>query len=160
MHANFSDKLFASKVIFHLPVPPNTANCKIKVSIGKAKWMREHNEVLWTGIRRFPGGAQHTLHASVTLIQTMSKRKWSRPPIRGEFQVPMFTASGLHVRFLKVFEKTGYQTTKWVRYITRAAKPPRGSYSIRTSKDDQAESEDGRRRGGGGSGGAGRRQQR
>ena len=35
-------------------------------------------------------------------------------------QVPMFAASGLHVRFLKVFEKSNYQTIKWVRYITKA----------------------------------------
>jgi AP-2 complex subunit mu-1 len=41
-------------------------------------------------------------------------------------QVPMFTASGLHVRSLKVFERNNYQTTKWVRYQTRA-----GSYQIR-----------------------------
>jgi len=38
----------------------------------------------------------------------------------------MFAASGLHVRFLKVFEKSGYQTVKWVRYITKA-----GSYQYR-----------------------------
>ena len=38
----------------------------------------------------------------------------------------MFAASGLHVRFLKVFEKSSYQTTKWVRYITRG-----GSYQVR-----------------------------
>ena len=43
-----------------------------------------------------------------------------------EFQVPMFTASGLHVRFLKVFENSSYATTKWVRYITRA-----GTYNVR-----------------------------
>jgi len=29
----------------------------------------------------------------------------------------MYTASGLHVRFLKVFEKSNYQTVKWVRYV-------------------------------------------
>ena len=33
------------------------------------------------------------------------KRVWSRPPISMEFQVPMYTASGLHVRFLKIIEK-------------------------------------------------------
>jgi AP-2 complex subunit mu-1 len=33
----------------------------------------------------------------------------------------MFTASGLQVRFLKVFEKSSYQTVKWVRYMTKAA---------------------------------------
>jgi hypothetical protein len=41
----------------------------------------------------------------------------------------MFTASGLLVRFLKVFEKSGYQSVKWVRYLTKA----NGSYQIRVS---------------------------
>lgn len=39
----------------------------------------------------------------------------------------MFTASGLIVRFLKVFEKSNYQSIKWVRYLTKAS----GSYQIR-----------------------------
>lgn len=38
----------------------------------------------------------------------------------------MFTASGLHVRFLKVVEKSHYETIKWVRYMTRA-----GQFQIR-----------------------------
>lgn len=41
----------------------------------------------------------------------------------------MFTASGLLVRFLKVFEKSGYQSVKWVRYLSKA----NGSYQIRVS---------------------------
>ncbi len=32
----------------------------------------------------------------------------------------MFTASGLRVRFLRVYEKSGYKPTKWIRYITKA----------------------------------------
>ena len=39
-----------------------------------------------------------------------------------EFQVPMFTASGMHVRFLKIYEKSSYKTTKWVRYVTKAGR--------------------------------------
>jgi AP-2 complex subunit mu-1 len=39
----------------------------------------------------------------------------------------MLTASGLIVRFLKVFEKSGYQSVKWVRYLTRA----KGGYQVR-----------------------------
>lgn len=36
-------------------------------------------------------------------------------------QVPMFMASGLQVRFLRVVEpRLAYQTVKWVRYITSA----------------------------------------
>ena len=41
----------------------------------------------------------------------------------------MFTASGLLVRFLKVFEKSGYTSVKWVRYLSKA----NGSYQIRVS---------------------------
>lgn len=50
------------------------------------------------------------------------------PPSRpqAEFQVPMFTSSGVQVRFLKVYDKSGYLTKRWVRYITRA-----GHYQIR-----------------------------
>jgi hypothetical protein len=44
--------------------------------------------------------------------------------------VVMFTASGLLVRFLKVFEKSGYQSVKWVRYLSKA----NGSYQIRVSR--------------------------
>jgi AP-2 complex subunit mu-1 len=42
----------------------------------------------------------------------------------------MFTASGLIVRFLKVFEKSNYQSIKWVRYLTKAS----GNYQIRVSE--------------------------
>lgn len=44
----------------------------------------------------------------------------------GRVQTPMFTASGLQVRSLKVFEKSNYETTKWVRYVTKG-----GQYQIR-----------------------------
>ena len=43
----------------------------------------------------------------------------------------MFTASGLLVRFLKVFEKNTYQSVKWVRYLTKAS----SSYQIRVRID-------------------------
>jgi len=55
-----------------------------------------------------------------------------RPPIDVDFQVLMFTASGLVVRFLKVFEKSNYHSVKWVRYLTKAS----GSYQIRVSASD------------------------
>ncbi|KAL6544046.1 AP-2 complex subunit mu [Orobanche gracilis] len=78
-------------------------------------------------IRKFPGQTEPTLSAEIELISTMTEKKsWTRPPIQMEFQVPMFTASGLRVRFLKVWEKSGYNTVEWVRYITKA-----GSYEIR-----------------------------
>lgn len=66
-------------------------------------------------IRRFPGETKYLLGAEVELSATVqAKKSWVRPPISMEFQVPMFTASGLHVRFLKVLEqRMHYQAIKW-----------------------------------------------
>jgi hypothetical protein len=38
-------------------------------------------------------------------MPTVQSKLLSRPPINVEFQVPMFTASGAHVRFLRVYDK-------------------------------------------------------
>eukprot|EP01052_Picozoa_sp_SAG31_P010842 SAG31_NODE_603_length_13622_cov_19.019953_4_plen_90_part_00 len=32
----------------------------------------------------------------------------------------MFMSSGIHVRYLKVVEKSNYQATKWIRYLTKS----------------------------------------
>lgn len=68
------------------------------------------------------------LNGEVDLIKSTKNKAWVKPPMTADFQVPMFTASGLHVRSLKIYERSNYQTTKWVRYVTRA-----GSYTIRLS---------------------------
>lgn len=80
-------------------------------------------------IPRLQGGAECTLTAMADLAATTNRVPWARPPIDVDFQVLMFTSSGLLVRFLKVFEKSGYNSVKWVRYLTKAA----GSYQIRVS---------------------------
>jgi len=121
----FSAKLFATGVVVKIPTPKNTAKCKISQGLGKAKYNAEQNAILWK-MKKFPGDASYSLKAEVKMMTSVEEKAWSRPPITMEFQVPMFTASGLHVRFLKVFERSNYQTVKWVRYITRA-----GSYQIR-----------------------------
>ena len=106
-------------------MPPNTARCRLSVGIGSAKYVPEHNAVVWR-VRRFAGGAEVVLNGEVELIMSTKNKPWVRPPMSVDFQVPMFTASGLHVRSLKVYEKSNAMCTKWVRYVTRA-----GSYQIR-----------------------------
>jgi hypothetical protein len=80
-------------------------------------------------IPRIQGGQEHTLSGTAALTSTTHRQVWARPPIDVDFQVLMFTASGLIVRFLKVFEKSNYHSIKWVRYLTKAS----GSYQIRVS---------------------------
>ena len=70
-----------------------------------------------------------TFSGNAQLTGTTTRQVWARPPIDIDFQVLMFTASGLIVRFLKVFEKSNYQSVKWVRYLTKAS----GSYQVRVS---------------------------
>lgn len=83
--------------------------------------------LLFARIARLQGGQECTLMATAVLASTTTRQVWARPPIDVDFQVLMFTASGLIVRFLKVFEKSNYQSIKWVRYLTKAE----GSYQIR-----------------------------
>jgi AP-2 complex subunit mu-1 len=80
-----------------------------------------------TRIPRMQGQSDATITASADLSATTHRKAWSRPPINIDFQVLMYTSSGLLVRFLKVFEKSNYNSAKWVRYLTKA----NGSYQIR-----------------------------
>ncbi|CAM9355930.1 unnamed protein product [Chrysoparadoxa australica] len=111
--ANFSYKLFATNVVVKVPVPKNTARCNIKVTAGRGKYEPEQGAIVWR-IKRFTGQTEAAFSASVQLTASIRDKAWARPPIQAEFQVPMFTASGVHVRFLRVYDKSAYTTNRWV----------------------------------------------
>ncbi|KAF9950164.1 hypothetical protein BGZ72_008130 [Mortierella alpina] len=123
--ANFSSKLYANDVVLNIPTPLNTAGVRVSASVGKAKYVPEENSIVWK-ISRFQGQAEYMLTGEADLTAMTHRKAWSRPPISMNFNVVMFTSSGLLVRFLKVFEKSNYHSVKWVRYMTKA-----GSYQIR-----------------------------
>jgi len=125
--SQYPPDITGTKVVLHIPTPASTAQQVVRVKMGKVRYDATNNCFNWS-IKRFPGGQTFDLTASVTLISTLQKKVWSRPPISMDFEVPV-TASGLQVRFLKVVEqKLNYETIKWVRSITRA-----GQYNIRIS---------------------------
>ncbi|KAK8831275.1 hypothetical protein WA577_003444 [Blastocystis sp. JDR] len=123
--ANFSKQVSAQNVELKIPVPPNTANVMPKVGFGSAEYNSADQTIDWT-LRKLTGGQETTFSAEVKMLKMTNDKVWSKPPINVIFAVPSFTASGLHVRFLKVYEKSSYQTVKWVRYMTRS-----GDYQIR-----------------------------
>ncbi|XP_006457787.1 hypothetical protein AGABI2DRAFT_63164, partial [Agaricus bisporus var. bisporus H97] len=125
---NFDSKLSATSVVLRIPTPLNTTTVDCKVANGKAKYVPAENVVVWK-VPRIQGGQECTFTATAYLTSTTTRQVWARPPIDVDFQVLMFTASGLIVRFLKVFEKSNYQSVKWVRYLTKAE----GTYQIRVS---------------------------
>ncbi|CAK5264175.1 unnamed protein product [Mycena citricolor] len=124
--ANFNNKLSATNVVLRIPTPLNTTAVDCQVASGKAKYVPGENVIVWK-LQRLQGGQECTLTASADLTSTTTRQVWARPPIDVDFQVLMFTASGLIVRFLKVFEKSNYNSVKWVRYLTKAD----GSYQVR-----------------------------
>ena len=145
---NFNNKLSATNVVVRIPTPLNTTSVDCKVALGKAKYVPAENVVVWkqvssfavsllpyscvppvTRIPRIQGGQEVTFSGTAQLTSTTHRQVWARPPIDVDFQVLMFTASGLIVRFLKVFEKSNYHSVKWVRYLTKAS----GTYQIRVS---------------------------
>lgn len=120
---NFSLTCEMAKV--KIPVPKNTAVCKVSTSSGKAKYLPESNCILWK-IARMSGAVSVTLTADVELIHTTTKTPWSKPPIVMDFEIPMFLPSDIKIVYMKVTEKASYESIKWVRYITKA-----GSYQYR-----------------------------
>ena len=122
---NFSSKLFATHVKLTIPCPQNTAKVQFDPPIGAVKYKATEKAIIWK-CGKFPGDASYVLRGEAKMLHSMEDKTWVRPPMVMEFQVPMFTSSGLHVRFLKVFERSNYETIKWVRYMTRA-----GTYQIR-----------------------------
>ena len=105
VRANFDSKLNATHVVLRIPTPLNTTNVKCQVAMGKARYIPAENVILWK-IDRIQGAAECTLQAEAERSSTTHAKAWSRPPIEVDFQVLMFTASGLLVRYLKVFEKS------------------------------------------------------
>ncbi|CAD8164252.1 unnamed protein product [Paramecium pentaurelia] len=115
----FEKNLFATNLAIKIPVPKNTANVNTNSAIGKAKHEPDQQGVIWR-IKKYPGDFEALLRCEIDLGSTTNQQPWIKPPISMEFQVPMFTASGLRVRFLRIYEKAGYKPTKWIRYITKA----------------------------------------
>lgn len=121
--SNYSSKVAGQNIVVLVPVPDYTSKANILVTAGKAKYDATKKALVWK-IRKFAGGSEHTLRAEVILVSTTKERKpWARPPIAMQFQVPMFSASGLRVAYLKILERkqgSQYKVEKWVRKLCRS----------------------------------------
>ena len=98
----FENVNFANNVVVKIPVPSTTANVNVfSAGNGKAKYEPEKSLISWR-IKKFQGNTEQTLTGIANVTQSKSSKMWQRPPISLEFQVPMFTGSGLRVRFMRI----------------------------------------------------------
>jgi len=122
LKSNYKPSILGQKIEVRIPTPPTTAGVQLICQKGKAKYKTSENAILWR-IRRMAGMKECTITAEIELLPVKDSKKWTRPPISLNFEVP-FSCSGLKVRYLKVFEsKLNYSdqdVVKWVRYISRS----------------------------------------
>ncbi|CAM9942235.1 unnamed protein product [Lampetra fluviatilis] len=120
--SNFKPSLLAQKIEVRIPTPLNTSGVQVICMKGKAKYKASENAIVWK-LKRMAGMKESQISAEIELLPTNEKKKWARPPISMNFEVP-FAPSGLKVRYLKVFEPklnySDHDVIKWVRYIGRS----------------------------------------
>ena len=117
--ADFPEEKRAQGVVIKIPMPPTAAKASIQVDKGRARYEPGERALVWR-ISAFPGGSECSLDAVVDLLPDTREKAWVRPPISVDFQIPMYASSGVQVRFLKVYEKSSYQTNRYVKYFTKA----------------------------------------
>ncbi|OMO77491.1 Clathrin adaptor, mu subunit, partial [Corchorus capsularis] len=125
--SQYKERSSAANVEIELPVPSDATNPNVRTSMGSATYAPEKDALVWR-IKSFPGNREYVLRAefslpSITAEEAAPERK---APVRVKFEIPYFTVSGIQVRYLKIIEKSGYQSLPWVRYITMA-----GEYELR-----------------------------
>lgn len=126
LKAAFDPRLTATGVVVTLPLPPTAAAADIMTSHGKAKYDPKKGALVWK-MRRLAGVAEASAVGAVRLVSTTREPKpWGRPPVQLTFEVPMFSASGLRIQYLKVWEKSNYRVDKWVRKLAVA-----GDFAVR-----------------------------
>ncbi|KAH0793469.1 Adaptor complexes medium subunit family protein [Histomonas meleagridis] len=117
-------KLNASPLSLTIPLPQNTAEVDVSSTHGKGKYSAEKNAVVWR-VQQFPGKAQAEITVNVRYLSASSRAQEAtqlREPISAAFNIPMFSASGVTLKNLKIYEKSGYTPEKYLRYTTQAGK--------------------------------------
>lgn len=125
VNADFQEDKKATNVVIKIPVPTSTANARCTVGRGRARYEPGERAIVWR-IGNFPGRSESSFTAEVDLVPSIRDKPWNKQPISLDFNIPMHSVSGIQVRFLKVYEKSSYQTARWVRYLSKA-----GEYQVR-----------------------------
>lgn len=109
-----------------VPVPSDADSPRFRTSVGVAEYVPEKDVMRWR-IRQCPSVTnEFTCTANFGLPTLRRDDSDKLPPIQVHFEIPYFTISGSQIKYLKVVEKSGYEASPWVRYITR-----NGDYQVR-----------------------------
>lgn len=118
LRAEFDAAFTAQDLTVIIPVPPQTVSHMITCGVGKAQYVPEASNVTWR-VKKLQGGKEALLRVDVELPASWTETVWGKQPIIVNSSIPMLTASGVKVRYLKVVEKSGYKTSKWIRSLVK-----------------------------------------
>jgi len=130
VRADIPEHNYGANVSVEIPMPKQTggvisalgAAASGVVSGQAVEFDEKQRKVIWR-IKKFSGGAEHTLRCKITLktASTATVRK-EIGPISMQFEIPMYNPSGVQVRFLRILEGSkSYNPYRWVRYVTRSS---------------------------------------
>jgi len=130
IRADIPDHNYAGNVVVEIPMPKQISSVTSLlgaagagyVSGQSAEYDEKNRKVTWK-LKKFSGGAEHTIRCKITLKapHTATVRK-EIGPVSMQFEIPMYNPSGLQVRFLRILEGSkSYNPYRWVRYVTRSS---------------------------------------
>eukprot|EP00033_Pygsuia_biforma_P005073 GCRY01005566.1.p1 GENE.GCRY01005566.1~~GCRY01005566.1.p1 ORF type:complete len:453 (+),score=111.96 GCRY01005566.1:196-1554(+) len=111
-------------VLVRIPVPKSVVSATASLPQGVmrqgAQYDPEKHCVEWK-LANFLGGAEHSLFVKMSIASGANVKALRREigPISMEFEIPMYVVSGIHIRFLRVFQgNKSILPSRWVRYLT------------------------------------------
>ncbi|RQM19068.1 hypothetical protein B5M09_008142 [Aphanomyces astaci] len=136
IRADMPDNNYGANVIVRFPVPQNT----IAVScddVGKkasgnqlAEFRQSEHQVRWA-IKRFPGGAEMTLRAKITLSAPSPHVRREIGPVSMNFEIPMYNVSTLQVRYLRIPDHARHPNYQYKRWASSTAMCPICAYFLK-----------------------------
>lgn len=127
--SQFKTRSVANNVDIFIPVPPDVDTPSFRAENGSVTYVPDLECIKWT-LKSLAGGKESVMRARFGLPSVMGDEteanSWRKRAIQVQFEIPYFTVSGIQVRYLKILEKSGYNSLPWVRYITQS-----GDYHLR-----------------------------
>jgi AP-2 complex subunit mu-1 len=126
LKASFPQNFTGQNIILGIPVPIGCEKANLNTGVGKAKLEPNQNLIFWR-IKKLQGQREAMMRVYLNTDTELNDNSWRKTPLNLEFQIPMWTSSGISVSFLKVVESSGYKSHKWIRYLSES-----GEYSFRS----------------------------
>eukprot|EP01114_Cavostelium_apophysatum_P020189 TRINITY_DN669_c0_g1_i1.p1 TRINITY_DN669_c0_g1~~TRINITY_DN669_c0_g1_i1.p1 ORF type:complete len:473 (-),score=52.52 TRINITY_DN669_c0_g1_i1:646-2064(-) len=133
VRADIPAEKYAHNVIVRLPLPKDiVTSVSCETALGSTtEYNKEEGVVIWN-VGKLVGSTEVLLRVKVSTGESLRLLKNRMSLATVDFEIPMWTCSGLQIRYLKILDHKNYSTEplRWIRYLTLS-----GSYAVRTTSN-------------------------